>query len=63
MLFLNDKMTDAEKNSYFNSPIAPTQRLCTKLVRGLAKKRKYEALQLVVTPFLLEQFNAQLQPY
>ena len=63
MLFLNDKMTDAEKNSYFNSPIAPTQRVCTKMMKALTNKRKYENLQLIVTPYLMEQFNAQPQPH
>ena len=63
MLFLNDKMTDAEKNFYFNSPVAPIPRACTKLMTQLDNKNKFPTVPLIVTPHMLEQFNTQLQPY
>ena len=60
MLFLNDKMTDAEKNFYFNSPVAQAPRSCTKFMKQLDNKNKHLNVPLIVTPYMLEQFNAQL---
>ena len=56
-------MTDAEKNFYFNSPVAPIPRACTKLMTQLDNKNKFPTVPLIVTPHMLEQFNTQLQPY
>ena len=63
MLFLNDKMSQEDKIFYMNSPVAPTSKSCTKLMTRLTAAKKHNRVPLTVTPFMLEQFNAQLQPY
>ena len=63
MLFLNDKMPEADKNFYFNSEQALVKKASTKLVNKLAKATKHNQVPLVVTPFMSERFNAQLAPY
>ncbi|KAL1811625.1 hypothetical protein ACET3Z_021690 [Daucus carota] len=63
MLFLNDKMTDAEKEHYSNSPVAPVPRACSKLMTQLDNKNKFAAIPLITTPHMLQMFNAPLQPY
>ena len=62
MLFLNDKMNEADKNMYVNSPVVPSLRTCTKIQTRLVNQKKHENVPLVVTPFMLEQFNAPIQP-
>ena len=62
MLFLNDKMNEADKNLYVNSLVVPILKTCTKIQTRLVKQKKHETVPLIVTPFMLEQFNALLQP-
>jgi len=62
MLLLNDKMTEADKNFYFNSERALVKKASTKLVNKLAKSKKHLSVPLVVTPFMSEMFNAPLAP-
>ena len=62
MLFLNDKMNDADKNNYVNSPVVPILRTSSKIQTRLVNQKKHENVPLVVTPFMLEQFSAPLQP-
>ena len=63
ILFLNDKMTEADKNFYFNSERAPVKQTSIKHINKLAKATKFNNVPLIVTPYMLERFNAQLQPY
>ena len=62
MLFLHDKMNDADRGMYVDSAVVPILRTCTKIQSRLANQKKHENVPLVVTPFMLEQFNAPLQP-
>ncbi|XP_063946072.1 uncharacterized protein LOC135151517 [Daucus carota subsp. sativus] len=63
MLLLNDKMTEADKNFYFNAERLNVKQTSLKLINKLAKGSKYNAVPLIVTPFMLERFNAQVVPY
>ncbi|XP_063945944.1 RNA polymerase II degradation factor 1-like [Daucus carota subsp. sativus] len=63
MLLLNDKMSQEDKMFYMNSPVAPISKSCTKLMNRLTAAKKHDLVPVTVTPFMLEQFNAQLQPY
>ncbi|XP_063937987.1 uncharacterized protein LOC135147880 [Daucus carota subsp. sativus] len=56
-------MTNAEKEHYINSPVAPVPRACTKLMTQLDNKNKFAAVPLITTPHMLQMFNAPLQPY
>ena len=60
MLFLNDKLTDAEKEHYSNSPVAPVPRACSKLMTQLDNKNKFAAVPLITTPHMLQMFNTPL---
>ncbi|XP_063948142.1 uncharacterized protein LOC135152228 [Daucus carota subsp. sativus] len=62
MLFLNDKMNEADRNMYVDSPVVPILRTCAKIQTRLVNKKKHENVPLVVTPFILEQFSAPFQP-
>nr|XP_017250621.1 PREDICTED: alpha-protein kinase 1-like [Daucus carota subsp. sativus] len=62
MLFLNDKMNEADRNMYVDSPVVPILRTCAKIQTRLVNKKKHENVPLVVTPFMLEQFSAPHQP-
>ncbi|KAL1808704.1 hypothetical protein ACET3Z_025694 [Daucus carota] len=62
MLFLNDKMDEADRNMYVDSPVVPILRTCAKIQTRLVNKKKHENVPLVVTPFILEQFSAPFQP-
>ncbi|KAL1826543.1 hypothetical protein ACET3Z_004955 [Daucus carota] len=62
MLFLSDKMNDADRAMYVDSAVVPILRTCTKIQSRLANQKKHESVPLVVTPYMLEQFNVPLQP-
>ncbi|XP_063944875.1 uncharacterized protein LOC135151160 isoform X1 [Daucus carota subsp. sativus] len=62
MLFMNDKMDDADRHMYIDSPVVPIQRTCAKIQTRLVNKKKHDNVPLVVTPFMLEQFSAPFQP-
>ncbi|XP_063946073.1 uncharacterized protein LOC135151518 [Daucus carota subsp. sativus] len=63
MLLLNDKMTEADKNFYFNAERLNVKQTSLKLINKLAKGNKYNEVPLIVTPFMSERFNAQIVPY
>ncbi|KAL1805072.1 hypothetical protein ACET3Z_028140 [Daucus carota] len=63
MLLLNDKMTEADKNFYFNAERLNVKQTSLKLINKLAKGNKYNGVPLIVTPFMSESFNAQRVPY
>ncbi|XP_063948040.1 uncharacterized protein LOC135152137 [Daucus carota subsp. sativus] len=63
MLLLNDKMTEADKNFYFNAERLNVKQTSLKLINKLAKGTKYNEVPLIVTPFMSERFNAQRVPY
>uniref|UniRef100_A0A161XXX3 Uncharacterized protein n=1 Tax=Daucus carota subsp. sativus TaxID=79200 RepID=A0A161XXX3_DAUCS len=62
MLFLNDKMNEADRNMYVDSPVVPIQRICAKIQTRMVNKKKHDNVPLVVTPLMLEQFSAPFQP-
>ncbi|KAL1818287.1 hypothetical protein ACET3Z_013156 [Daucus carota] len=62
MLFLSDKMNNEDRAMYVDSAVVPILRTCTKIQSRLANQKKHENVPLVVTPYMLEQFNVPLQP-
>ncbi|XP_063945829.1 uncharacterized protein LOC135151356 [Daucus carota subsp. sativus] len=56
-------MTEADKNFYFNSERVNVKQTRLKLINKLAKATKYNHVPLVVTPYMSERFNAQLNPF